>query len=144
LDLRGKSGPHNTSRVSLRKLASTERDQSADQTVSIQVSGMTPSRRYLAIAFAIGASIAAQSAIAGLSLVVTPPRNPPPALRIESRGPAPFRDAVWIDGRWDWHGGQYVWISGHWQRAPTGLHHWKAGAWAKHDGDWVFTPGQWF
>ena len=92
---------------------------------------------------ALAASIMIVPAYAGLELVVTPPRSPPPALRVENQGASPFRDAVWIDGRWDWKGGQYVWVSGHWQRAPAGMHHWKRGEWTKRDNGWFFTPGQW-
>jgi len=99
-------------------------------------------QRSAALALLINAISA--PACAGLELVVTPPRSPPPALRVETPGAAPFRDAVWIDGRWDWKSGQYVWVSGHWQHAPEGMHHWKQGQWTKRDDAWFFTPGQWF
>jgi hypothetical protein len=99
-------------------------------------------QRRAVLALLIG--VMSEPANAGLALVVTPPRSPPPALRVESRGPVPFRDAVWVDGRWGWRGGQYLWVSGHWQRAPEGMHHWKQGQWTKRDEGWFFTPGQWF
>ena len=99
-------------------------------------------QRRAALAFV--ACMMSAPADAGLELVVTPPRSPPPALRIENCGTAPFRDAVWVDGRWDWRGSQYVWVSGHWQRAPEGMHRWKQGQWTKRDNGWFFTPGQWF
>ena len=92
---------------------------------------------------ALAASFMSVPGYAGLSLVVTPPRSPPPALRTEHRGVAPFRDAFWVDGRWDWKSGQYVWVSGHWQRPPQGMHQWKQGQWTKRDNGWFFTPGQW-
>src|SRR5579864_9749957 len=94
-------------------------------------------------ALAVAVSMMSIAAHAGLALVVTPPRTPPPVLRVENHGAAPFHDAVWDDGRWDWKGGQYVWVSGHWQRAPQGMHYWKKGQWTKRDNGWFFTPGQW-
>ena len=102
------------------------------------------SARHHRVALALVASLMSVSAHAGLALVVTPPRTAPPPLRNENRGAAPFRDAVWVDGRWDWKSGQYVWVSGHWQRAPQGMHRWQRGEWAKRDDTWFFTPGQWF
>jgi hypothetical protein len=100
--------------------------------------------RHRHIALALAASLISAPAYGGLALVVTPPRSPPPPLRIENRGAAPFREAVWVDGRWDWQSGQYVWVSGHWQRAPQGMHRWKQGEWTKRNDTWLFTPGQWF
>ncbi|MBV9330528.1 MAG: YXWGXW repeat-containing protein [Alphaproteobacteria bacterium] len=93
---------------------------------------------------ALFASLAASSAAdAGISLVITAPRTPPPALRAEHHGGQPFKNAVWIDGRWDWRDGQYVWISGHWERAPGGQTRWQPGRWSKRGLYWFFAPGKW-
>jgi len=89
------------------------------------------------------AGFCTHEARAGIALIVTAPHSPPPALRIERPGTAPFKEAVWVDGRWDWRGGQYVWVAGHWQQPPPGHHRWQTGAWSERQGSWFFNPGRW-
>ncbi len=83
------------------------------------------------------------NAFGGISLVVSAPTHAPPPLRVEQRGAAPFRDAVWIDGQWDWRDGNYVWVHGHWEHARTGFHSWQAGQWTQHGHSWNWRPGKW-
>jgi hypothetical protein len=83
------------------------------------------------------------SALAGISLVVSTPSQPPPPLRIEKHGNAPFLNAVWIDGHWQWSEGHYVWSDGHWEHVRRGSQGWRQGGWSKHRNGWFWTPGKW-
>ena len=49
--------------------------------------------------------------------VVAGPPGPPPAPIVETYGVAPFPDAVWIGGAWDWHPEhrRYEWRRGEWR-----------------------------
>jgi hypothetical protein len=100
--------------------------------------------RLLAAAFAAVLPLVTQAPHAGIAFIVTAPHNPPPVAVVEHPGNAPFKDAVWVDGRWSWRDGRYVWVSGHWQHAPNGFHHWHRGEWAERDGSWFFNAGKWF
>ena len=91
----------------------------------------------------LATSVVAGAARAGIQLRLTAPHAAPPAARSEHPGVSPFRDAVWVDGRWDWRAGQYVWIAGHWQKAPAGRHRWQNGWWSEHKGFWFFSEGHW-
>ena len=69
-----------------------------------------------------------------------PPREAPPPPKEERI--AKRRGFVWINGYWDWRGGQYVWVAGHWDREQRGKrwrgHHWehKGDQWVRVDGSW--------
>ena len=47
-------------------------------------------------------------------VVVHDHRPPPPPLRVEVIGVAPYSGAHWVRGHWAWRRGEYVWIPGHW------------------------------
>lgn len=49
-------------------------------------------------------------------VLVVRPAEPPP--RVEVIGVAPYHNAVWVKGHWDWRprSGRYVWMPGHWHR----------------------------
>ena len=51
------------------------------------------------------------------TVVYRKPLPPPLPLQVEAQGAAPYREAVWIPGRWAWRArlGEYVWVPGHWQ-----------------------------
>jgi hypothetical protein len=82
-------------------------------------------------------------AAGGISLVVSAPSHAPPPDRVEARGLAPFKDAVWIDGRWDWRDGRYVWSGGHWEHPKKGFNRWQRGDWAHQGASWIWIPGKW-
>ena len=103
----------------------------------------TQSRARKVVVAALFAGFVATSASAGISLVISAPSLAPPPLRAETHGNAPFKDAVWIDGRWDWRDGRYVWLGGHWERPQRGFHHWKQGRWVPRRKSWIWIPGEW-
>ena len=83
------------------------------------------------------------AANAGIAFVISAPYAPPPP-RTEQHSMAPFRDAVWVDGRWAWRGGRYVWVGGHWEHRQDGMHGWHPGDWAQQGAMWIWHAGKWF
>jgi len=84
-------------------------------------------------------------AIAILLLGCPPPvvRVRPPEPRVEYYGTPPYSDAVWIEGYWRHHRGDWVWVPGHWERRPRPHAHWIPGRWEPRGGGWVWIPGHW-
>ena len=66
----------------------------------------------------------------------------PPAVKVEVRPKAKFKNAVWVNGRWNWNGRKHVWVKGYWVRPRAG-HVWVAGRWAKRPGGYVWIKGHW-
>lgn len=69
--------------------------------------------------------------------------SPPPPPRRERRGHAPGRGYVWVSGYWVFRGGQHVWVTGRWDRPPTGYHRWVDARWERRGGNYVFVEGCW-
>ena len=69
------------------------------------------------------------------------PRQPPPPPRTENAGPA-RAGFVWIEGEWDWRGGKYEWVAGHWERERAGKR-WRQSRWELRDGVYTRTAGDW-
>jgi hypothetical protein len=68
------------------------------------------------------------------------PREPP----LEFVPPSPVKDAVWVDGSWEWTGDRYVWRFGSWVVPPPGARraHWVLVRRAE-DGQLFFAPSSW-
>jgi hypothetical protein len=47
--------------------------------------------------------------------VVVVQSEPPPPRYVQVQPRSGF---FWVQGRWDWRGNQWIWIDGHWERAP--------------------------
>ncbi len=54
----------------------------------------------------------------------------------------PYSGAVWIDGDWDWVGGNYVYIRGHWARPRRGRA-WVRGSWEHGARGYRWHKGHW-
>jgi hypothetical protein len=67
----------------------------------------------------------------------------PPAPIVETRGPAPGAEYVWVDGYHRWDGARYVWVPGRWDRPPHRHAHWVAHHWVHRNGGWVLVEGHW-
>lgn len=70
-------------------------------------------------------------------------RTRPPAAIVEVRGVAPAPDHHWIPGYHAWSGGDYVWVPGHWDRAPHPRQVWINGQWKQHRDGWYWVEGRW-
>jgi hypothetical protein len=69
-------------------------------------------------------------------------REPPPE-RVEVVSERPYTEAVWIGGHWAESRGDYVWVSGRWERPESGRHEWVQGKWEHEDRGWHWTEGHW-
>ena len=49
---------------------------------------------------------------------------------------------VFVQGRWDRRGGQWVWMDGHWERERVG-HMWVDGRWERRGRRHVWVEGSW-
>jgi len=70
-------------------------------------------------------------------------RVAPPRPVYETRGPAPGRSHVWINGYHRWDGRGYVWVPGHWDVPPRPHRRWVEHRWVKRHGGYVFVEGHW-
>lgn len=56
----------------------------------------------------------------------------------------PRKDAVWVDGSWEWSGERFAWRAGTWTVPPKGL---RRARWVivrrKEDGQLFFAPALW-
>ncbi len=66
-----------------------------------------------------------------------------PAWHPIARPVAPSPRHIWVDEDWEWRGGQYVAVGGHWSLPPHPGYIWYGGHWG-HDrrGD-RWYPGRW-
>lgn len=58
------------------------------------------------------------------------------------RPAAPYRDAVWIGGEWEWTNNRYAYIGGHWERPRPG-HVWVKGNWRSGTRGYAWHSGYW-
>lgn len=67
----------------------------------------------------------------------------PPAVRVETYGPAPSPRHFWRPGYWHWGGREYSWRPGAW---TLGREHyaWANGRWDARGGRWWWHPGHWY
>ena len=49
---------------------------------------------------------------------------------------------MWIDGRYDWRDGDYLWIPGHWERTRAARRVYP-GHWDLNGQIYVYTDGEW-
>jgi hypothetical protein len=69
--------------------------------------------------------------------------TPPPPLRVETFGPAPGADYVWINGYWGWNSGAYGWVPGRWDHRPRSRAVWVEPRWEKKGNRYHLRQGRW-
>ncbi|MFZ0285579.1 MAG: hypothetical protein WAL32_10130 [Terriglobales bacterium] len=75
----------------------------------------------------------------GVTYVSTPPPPPIAEPAIISPGPG----YVWVPGYQTWNGNRYLWVRGHWELRPVGMHQWIPGHWRHNGYGWYWVPGHW-
>jgi hypothetical protein len=103
-----------------------------------------PGRMLLAFGFATTIAVTASGCYVqgharyGGGAVVAYDEPPPPREEPYNAQPG----YVWIHGRWDWQGGQWVWIAGHPERERAG-YQWTEGRWEQRGNQWHYNEGAW-
>ncbi len=64
----------------------------------------------------------------------------PPQPRVEAVVARP--GFVYVKGRWDRRGGQWVWVDGHYERERSG-YAWSEGRWERRGNQWHWIEGSW-
>jgi hypothetical protein len=76
--------------------------------------------------------------VAPVAVVEVEEAPPPPrAVVIESRP-----GFVYVEGRWAYRGGRYVWLDGRWERERPGRR-WVQGRWERRGRRHVWVEGRW-
>src|SRR5882762_8724862 len=57
--------------------------------------------------------------------------TPPPPDLVEVEGGAPSPSYVWVTGRYEWNGVEYVWLLGQWEERPYDRAVWISGGWRR-------------
>ncbi len=76
-------------------------------------------------------------------------RAPVAVVEVDSEPPPPQYEEVvvrpgfvFIQGRWNWEGGRWVWMNGHYERERAG-YFWAPGRWEARGGRHVWVEGEW-
>ena len=83
------------------------------------------------------------SACAGSGGYVAVRSAPPPPRAHGIVGVAPGPGYVWVDGFWDWRGGNWYWSQGYWGRPPRARAVWVAPRWERYGRGYRFHRGYW-
>ena len=114
----------------------------------LQRAGSAMSRILLALALPLGAIVLSgcygHTRVRGSGAVMVHHPPPPPRARVtvSARSPAPYADAVWVQGHWEHSAGRYVWVRGHWVRPRAG-HVYVQPRWVRRGNGWVYVGGTW-
>ncbi|MCJ8211191.1 hypothetical protein MUY27_15835 [Mucilaginibacter sp. RS28] len=65
-----------------------------------------------------------------------------PVEPVYERAPAPYADAYWIPGEWQWNGVRYVYVRGYWVHARPGRAY-VPGYWRQVPRGHVWVRGHW-
>ena|SRR5882762_4578742 len=82
-------------------------------------------------------AFASSSAFAQVYVTVRPTYAP------VIRPVAPSRTHVWVDEDWEYRGGRYVAVGGHWVAPPHPGWVWIPGRWVHTRRGWQWMPGRW-
>jgi hypothetical protein len=69
------------------------------------------------------------------------PQEPPPPSELQTAQPTP--SAMWIYGYYDFEGGGYVWVPGHWEIPPPNCVAFVRPHWRYRGGAYVYIRGYW-
>jgi hypothetical protein len=73
-----------------------------------------------------------------------------PSPKLETKGRAPSKDAIWRPGYWNLNGDRstgsragWVWVPGRWLTPPAKTARWDPAHWGWSDDWWSWIPGHW-
>ena len=69
--------------------------------------------------------------------------NFPSGYEVNAPRNAPYPNAIWIGPEWQWRGGRYVAVPGHWERARRHHEIWIPGHWEQRRRGYFWVPGHW-
>ena len=98
-----------------------------------------PSRRLAGLALLLALAGAVPAGAQGYAM----PAPPPPPNEVMPPPPGPPAFMVWQPGFWRWNGRRYIWIRGHYARAPYVGAVWLPGHWVMRPRGWVWIRGHW-
>ena len=78
--------------------------------------------------------------VSGPSVAVVEVESEPPPPRVVHYDTRP--GFIYIDGRWDWRGGQWVWADGYYERERVGYIY-APGRWERRGRRHVWVEGRW-
>lgn len=81
------------------------------------------------------AQVSVQINVPGLVQVAPPPPRYEASPRLQP-------DQIWVPGRWEWTGREYVWQRGHSERARADYVY-APGRWVPADGGWRWSDEKW-
>ena len=105
------------------------------------MSRSTPFHLFGCLAFAVALAACAHDPYAHtdvLYVAIPPPPNP-----VEIEGSAPSPSYVWVTGRYEWNGVEYVWLPGQWEPRPNSRATWISGQWTHTRRGWIWVDGHW-
>jgi hypothetical protein len=65
-----------------------------------------------------------------------------PVEPVYTRPVAPYGNAVWVSGEWQWRNGRYVYTNGYWAR-PRNNRVWISGSWESAPNGYYWRRGHW-
>ena len=101
---------------------------------------VSPSYRWLFVAFVMAIVSLSASAQIGISI-----RVGPPALPVYEQPPCPSEGYLWTPGYWayDYDVSDYYWVPGTWVEAPQPGYLWTPGYWGWGGDRYLFHEGYW-
>jgi len=100
-------------------------------------------RKLLLLTFVllVAGTLAACAAGGGGYYVARTPPPPPAAYGVVGMAPGP--GYVWVNGYWDWRGGNYFWVRGSWVLPPRRGAVWIAPAYRPYRNGYRYQAGRW-
>lgn len=89
------------------------------------------------------AALAAAFALPAVGQVGVYIGAPPPPIRYEVRPAMPEPGYYWVDGYWGVRGNRYVWVPGHYERAPYEGAYWIHPHYDHYNNGWAYREGYW-
>ena len=106
-------------------------------------------KRTVLASFLLAATVAATGCVVRAHGRVSGPPPPVAYVEVEEEPPPPRTPVVevrpgfvFIQGRWDRRGGQWVWRDGYWERERVGSR-WRDGYWERRGRRHVWVEGSW-